>query len=292
MVSVPVPPAFVTATEAVDRCAGLVARRPFLIVSDFDGTLSQIVLDPWGAEIIEGARRALRRLAAVPDVHVTLLSGRLSRDVAARTRVGGATYVGNHGMELGRLPRGARAERLEVEVVPVDDGLVSGAVEIAEKVALAIPEPWLVVEAKPASVAFHFRGAPDIDAAAVRVRGAVEGADPDQRFVRYPGRRVLELRPEGAPGKGEALTALVDEVRPAAVIAMGDDITDAQAFGVLRSTREAGRIQGFAIAVQARSVVPPLVLEQADLVLASPKEAARFLGRLARALAKDKTSGG
>ena len=34
----------------------------------------------------------------MPDVHVVVLSGRTSRDVASRVRVGGVTYVGNHGM--------------------------------------------------------------------------------------------------------------------------------------------------------------------------------------------------
>src|SRR5262245_42884731 len=95
------PPASTDARVALPRCVPLLDRYPVLIVSDFDGTLSRIELDPWAARIIPSARRALRRLAALPGVHVALLSGRLSRDVAARTRVGGATYVGNHGMECG-----------------------------------------------------------------------------------------------------------------------------------------------------------------------------------------------
>jgi len=137
-VSAPVQAPVVTARDALAQCSPLVDRRPFLIVSDFDGTLSRIVLDPWGAEIILGARRALRRMAALPGVHVTLLSGRLARDVAARTRVGGATYVGNHGMEHGHLKRGERAETLAVEVVPIDDGYVEAAVDLATRVAGAV----------------------------------------------------------------------------------------------------------------------------------------------------------
>jgi trehalose 6-phosphate phosphatase len=290
-VSVEVQPEFVTARQALARCAPFLDRRPFLVVSDFDGTVSKIVLDPWGAEIVGGARRALRRMAAISGVHVTLLSGRLSRDVAARTRVGGATYIGNHGMELGRLRGGGRPESLEVEVVPVDEAFVSGAVELAAQVATAIPEPWLVVEAKPASVAFHFRGAPDVDAAAVRVRAAVESADPDRRFVRYAGRRVLELRPDGAPGKGEAMTELLAKVQPAAAIAMGDDVTDSHAFAVLRRARQTTDLGGLAIAVQARAEVPAEVLEQADIVLGSPIDASRFLAGLARSLASEGSDG-
>jgi trehalose-phosphatase len=272
----------VTSREALERCAPLIARRPFLLVSDFDGTLSRIQLDPWAAEIIPAARRALRQLAVVPGIHVCLLSGRLARDLAGRARVGGATYIGNHGMERGHLARRERANHLAVELTAVAPELVSEANEIGVRVAAAVNEAWLVLEPKPAAVAFHFRGAPDLAAASVRVRAAVEEADPAQHFVRHPGRRVLELRPADALGKGEALEGLVRELRPASAVVLGDDITDAQAFRALRRPATAGTVDGLAIAVQARAEVPRDVLAAADLALASPNEAARLLTGLAR----------
>jgi trehalose 6-phosphate phosphatase len=278
-------PSHASAAQVLERCAPFLDRRPLLVVSDFDGTLSRIVLDPWGAQIVPAARRALRRLAAIPGVEVCLLSGRLARDVAARARVGGATYVGNHGMERGHLTRRGRAEGLGVQLVPVDPTLVTAAMKIASEVAAAIPEPWLVVERKPAAVAFHFRAAPDIEAASTRVRATAADADSAGRFVHHAGRRVLELRPIDAPGKGEALGSLVAELRPAATLVLGDDVTDAAAFRVLRAARQAGTLEGCAIAVQARAEVPAEVLEGADVVLGSPVDAARLLGGLVRRLA-------
>ena len=96
-------------------------RTPLLIVTDFDGTLSPIVLEPIAARIVPAARSALRRLArlaeAQPDrLRVVVLSGRAARDVAGRVRVGGVAYHGNHGIEAGTLARGTPAERLEVDV--------------------------------------------------------------------------------------------------------------------------------------------------------------------------------
>jgi hypothetical protein len=78
----------------------------------------------------------------------------------------------------------------------------------------------------------------------------------------------------------------VEKVRPAAVIMLGDDVSDALAFAVLRSERDAGRVDGVAVAIQARAEVPPEVSATADNVLGSPREAARYLSAVARRLAQ------
>lgn len=275
----------VDAIAALQRTLGLLGERPFLIVSDFDGTLSRIVLDPWGASIIPGAQRALRRLAGADGVHVALLSGRLARDLAARARVGGATYVGNFGMERGSLRPGGRAGDLRVEVVPVADAHVALADRLALEVPRLVGAAWLVVEHKPASVAFHFRAAPDLDAAAAQVRAAVDAIDPHEQLVRSAGKRVLELRPRDAPAKGDAFRSLLAEHRPRAALMLGDDVSDVPAFLALREARAAGSIAGLAIGVRARDDVPAVVAAAVDLVLDSPAEVARYLSGLSARLA-------
>jgi len=116
------------------------------------------------------------------------------------------------------------------------------------------------------------------------VRGAVDELDPTGVLERFAGRRVLELRPFGAVAKGDALLALVDELRPRSVFLLGDDVTDAMAFRALRSLRAAGTTDGVAVAIQARAEVPAEVLAAADIVLASPVDATRFLSALYRRL--------
>lgn len=261
-------------------------RRPALIVSDFDGTLSPIVDDPWGATIVPLARRALRLLAGLPGVHVAILSGRTSEDVARRVRVGGARYLGNHGLERGALLRRQRAGTLTVATEPWASIFGETAERLAAQVAQRIPEPWLIVERKAPAVAFHYRTAPDPEDAARRVSEAVDAADPDGLLVRFPGRRVLELRPPGATAKGEALIAVMDEIHPAVTLMFGDDRSDALAFVALRAARDAGMTEGVAIAVQARAEAPREVADAADVLLASPVEAARLLAAIARTLAR------
>jgi len=266
-------------------CGRDVHLRPLLIVSDFDGTLAPIVMDPWGASILPGARRALRRLAGTPGIHVALLSGRTATDLAVRVRVGGAIYLGNHGVERSVLHRRVRAETLWVRDDPSLVAFVGDAQRIASEVEAAVSQAWLVVEPKGPAVAFHFRAAPDVADARRRVIEAVERADPPGRLARLFGRRVVELRPPGAPSKRDALRELVDELRPGMTVMLGDDAADAEAFVVLRELREAGRTRGLAVAVHAHAEMPEPVAAAADAALASPYETARFLAGLARAAA-------
>jgi trehalose-6-phosphatase len=101
---------------------------------------------------------------------------------------------------------------------------------------------------------------------------------------RFAGKRVLELRPPGAPAKAETLRALLDELRPAVAFMLGDDRHDARAFEVLRAARASGELDGLAIAVAAHPDVLADVAPHADLTLRSARDTAVFLAGLARRL--------
>ncbi|CAN5802285.1 hypothetical protein BH23CHL8_BH23CHL8_22330 [soil metagenome] len=255
--------------------------RPMLIACDFDGTLSPLVADPWGALMLPAARRALRRLAAIPGVHVFIISARTVRDLAPRARVGGITYLGDHGAEHARAARGFRVSSLRVSHEPAPAAEAHLARELAREVPRRIREAWLVVEHKASSVAFHFRSAPNIPAAAARVHSAVDDLDPSARLVRHPGPRSLELRPRGTSSKASTFRRLLDDIQPGTAFMLGDDRHDADAFQVLREARSRGRLAGLAVAVAGHPDVTREVAPQADLLLSSPVDVARFLGGLA-----------
>ncbi|MEX2011951.1 MAG: trehalose-phosphatase [Chloroflexota bacterium] len=285
--------------EARHRALALVAARPpLLVVSDFDGTLAPISPDPMGALIEPIARRAIRRLARLagrrPDrLSVVVLSGRTALDVAGRVRVGGVRYLGNHGVESGDLARAVRAERLAVAIEPALAGWVEPATALGDAVAALLgPPDWLFVERKGPSVAFHFRAAADIDAARLAVIEAIEAAERaigGTGLVVLEGRRIVELRPVGAGGKGEALARLIDTLRPGGVLVLGDDRSDAEAFEIVRRARERGELNGLAVAVHASAETPREVAAAADVELSSTRDAARLLSVVAGALEREAT---
>lgn len=271
-------------------------QKPLLIVSDFDGTLSPIVLEPTAARIVPAARSALRRLARLAEtrpgrVRLVVLSGRTARDVAGRVRVGGVAYHGNHGIEAGTLARGERAERIDVAADETLESYVPGAGALGRAVAGQLGNPgWLFVEDKGPSVAFHFRQAPDPEqarAALLEAIDAVESEVGDHGLAAIDGRRVIEFRPAEAGGKGTAVERLIERERPGAVLAMGDDRTDAEAFAVVRAARDAGTLDGLTLAVLGARETPPEIHAMSDAKLPDPASAARVLTLVARLLEQE-----
>jgi trehalose 6-phosphate phosphatase len=287
-------------SRAFDRAKQLAlglldARPPLLVVTDFDGTLSPIVQDPLGAVIEPLARSALRRLARLSDewpdrLAVVVLSGRTSADVAGRVRVGGVRYLGNHGLEAGRLARRGRPETIAVHADPKLEPWVPSTAALADAVADRLGRPaWLFVELKGPSVAFHFRQAPDVDRAREQVLLAIDAAEASagpNRFgmARLEGRRIVELRPVGAGGKGDAVERLIERDRPGAVLMLGDDRSDAEGFRVIVEARRRGELEGAALAVHGARETPPEVADWADVELPTTHDASRVLSTLARAL--------
>jgi trehalose 6-phosphate phosphatase len=273
------------------------ARSPILVVTDFDGTLSPIVQDPLGAVIEPLARTALRRLARLAETHtdrlsVVVLSGRTSVDVAGRVRVGGVRYLGNHGLESGILARRRRAEGLTVRADETLQPYVPSTALVASTVADGLGNPpWLFVELKGPSVAFHFRQAPDVDRAREQVLGAIDAAEEDLgeqalAMTRLEGRRIIELRPTGAGGKGAAVERLIERNHPGAIVMLGDDVSDAEGFEVIVRERRRGTLAGLAVAVHGARETPPQVRAAADVELATTHDAARLLSALAGALTR------
>jgi trehalose 6-phosphate phosphatase len=283
------------AVRSAIRAVADLALRPgrLLVVADFDGTLAEGSRDPGAATIVPLARRALRRLATIavarPErLSIAILTGRTAADVAARVRVGGISYFGDHGLQHGTYPCGARPSSIETTFRVGHEGSLEPAEILATRVPEVLGRPaWLFVERKGPSVAFHVRQADDRVAARAAVEAAVAAVDrelPPHDLAHYRGRLVVDLRPRAAGGKREAFGELLASLRPATVLAFGDDLSDADGFAVLRRAREAGTVDGLAVGVTGPHGMPAEVRAAADVVLPTPFDAARALSALASSL--------
>jgi len=122
----------------------LAAIRPdeLLLVSDFDGTLADIVPEPTLAKALPDSLHALRRLAPVLK-KVVLLSSRTNPELNSLISVPGALVIGDSG-----LPSPTREEL---------HALKTFNAEAAKRLGTT-PGAW--IEIKPSSSAVHFRNAP------------------------------------------------------------------------------------------------------------------------------------
>ena len=203
--------------------------------------------DPWAATIVPTARRALRRLAARDGVEVVLLSGRTASDLAGRVRVGGIGYLGDHGSQRAMAPRGFRPTALHVAHEAVEPGRGHPRPPPGRRGARApCPSPGSSSRTSAPRVTFHVRTAPDVDAARARVLAACDAIDHvgRPRALRAGAARWSCGRP-APPTRVRPCARLIEERRPGAVIALGDDHTDVLAFEALREARTAGRSEGW-----------------------------------------------
>ena len=230
------------ATFVAARSAG----HPVLVASDFDGVLAPLLDDPSASAPTAAAAAALERLAALPqaDVRLALVSG---RDLATLAQLSGApvgtSLVGSHGAEQGHVVAGSAetespgaegtssVERHPFALTPDERATLDGVRAGLEAVAAEAEGAW--VEDKPSAAVLHTRrtepGAAERAGDAARAVGARYGAHT------MTGKDVVEIAVLDT-SKGLALTRLRDELGAAAVLYMGDDVTDERAFEVLAPT--------------------------------------------------------
>jgi trehalose 6-phosphate phosphatase len=189
-------------------------------------------------------------------LRIAIISGRDTDVLAARLPIDGLTFVGNHGMEErngeSRLMPGAR---------PFTAPLERAAAAIARLQAAGIR--GVRVERKRAGVSVHFRNAPDPSKAQAALRPALERIAEREQLRLHAGRMVWELRPPIDIDKGVVLRRLAADLRPAAIIYIGDDLTDVDAFAALKAMRD---LPTLAVGVRSTEV-PGSAFADADLAV-------------------------
>ena len=193
---------------------------------DFDGTLAPIVPDPDLARPDPALIGLLKQLS--PRLRqLVLLSGRDTEVLERRVPVDAIRLIGNHGLEQSHAGRSSLS--------PSAEPFVSSLERTFAAIAL-IPEvsrAGVRVERKRAAISVHFRQArePGIEA---RLEAALQPMARREGLRLHPGRFVWELRPAVDVNKGTVISGLAIELKPQAMVYVGDDLTDADAFRALR----------------------------------------------------------
>jgi trehalose 6-phosphate phosphatase len=240
---------------------------------DVDGTLSPIVQRAADAKVPKETSQLLGRLSR-RYACVACISGRDAHDVRRLVGVGGIAYAGLHGAEL-LEPNTNRATLLPEfgEFMPEVQRFV-GNHDTPQLRRLRVR-----IENKGPIMSFHWRGAPDDEAAYTHVKQLAENAEKEGLWTHW-GRKVLEIRPPVPIGKDRAVRELVGRSPARAGLYAGDDVTDLDGFGALHELVEEGALKS-SVTVGVRSEEGPReIVEQADLVVDGIKGMQRVLAEL------------
>lgn len=242
--------------EQREEMAARLAGRKLLLCFDFDGTLSPIVERPEMAEMPEKIRSLL---VLLKERHpVAIISGRGLADLRARVGIAGLIYAGNHGAEL-------EAEGAGVAGPPDGLALPEGFLDRAREELE--PFPGVLVEDKGVTATVHYRLVNPSRLAEFFAAFRALVRDYEGRLRVNEGRKVFEISPVGAWGKGEVLEWLMEGVGKGMMpIYVGDDTSDEEAFRAVRG-------KGMAVAIGGS--------REAEYYLAKQGEMAEFLELLA-----------
>lgn len=198
----------------------LVASAEPLLLLDLDGTLAPLMDDPATARIPVATRRSIQALRRT-GASVVLVSGRSVAGVRRVAAMPVEAILGDHGAMAfiaGRTTSWIRADR----------GRLTTAIQAIA--SLVDDTPGIVLERKDRSLAIHLR---------ILGHHAHPAAQQIARRLRQAGLRVLSghrVLDAQLPGvnKGVAVRRWLARHRFDAVLYAGDDITDQDAFRVIR----------------------------------------------------------
>jgi trehalose 6-phosphate phosphatase len=236
------------------------------IMLDIDGTLAPIVDLASDAHVPESTRQLLISVARIFGL-VACVSGRRASEARAMVSIGSINYIGSHGVEL--LRSGWTEAVLDADVADWvrrihDFGRENDTADTRKR--------RVRLEDKGPIVAFHWRGAPDEDAAKAAVDAIAERAQSAGLRTHW-GRKVLEVRPPVKIDKGAGIIRLLSEVGPEIQVALyvGDDTTDLDAFRALETLVRDGRLtRAVRVGVQSEEG-PSEITGEADIVVDGPE---------------------
>ena len=227
---------------------------------DIDGTLAPIVDHAADAHVPEGTRQLLIRVANRYAV-VACVSGRRASEARAMVSIGSISYLGSHGAEL------LRAGWTESVLDPGIEDWVRRIRDFGREADTGDLRRLRVrLEDKGPIVAFHWRGAPDEEAARAAIDAIAARAEASGLRTHW-GRKVLEVRPPVRIDKGAGIESFLADLDLDAALYVGDDATDLDAFRALGKLVDDGRLERV-VRVGVRSDEGPSeITSEADIVV-------------------------
>jgi trehalose 6-phosphate synthase/phosphatase len=214
--------------EHQDEIRRRIGNRELILFLDFDGTLAAIADSPDKAVVPHTTLSSLERIALLAPLGI--ISGRALTDLRERVGVKDIAYAGNHGAEIwiengiSRAPgveRAAQSLRLLLEQLRSSLSAIDG----------------VMIEDKGITASIHFRMADQSrEGEVLRIFWDI-ASDHSNEFRITTGKKVLEIRPQGAWDKGQAVARIMAlKGHGRMPLYIGDDTTDEDAYLAIKGS--------------------------------------------------------
>jgi trehalose-phosphatase len=217
------------------RIKELLRDKFILLLLDYDGTLTPIAEMPEKAVISKEAKELLQGLSKNHNCKLAIISGRSLRDIKNIVGIKDIIYAGNHGLEIegpeikfkNRVPG-----RLKLIIKRINDELVNKLSKIK----------GVFIEDKGLTLSVHYRlvDKKDISLVSDIFTEVTKPYIAQNKIKINSGKKVYEIKPPVEWDKGKIVSWLMRRQRfeqrrnRVFPIYIGDDITDEDAFKVIR----------------------------------------------------------
>ncbi|KAI5711313.1 hypothetical protein M8J76_000490 [Diaphorina citri] len=223
--------------EYLSKYIGTTNKLALLL--DYDGTLAPIAPHPDMAVLPEETKRTLQKLANLPDVHISIISGRNVHNVMEMVGIEGLTYAGNHGLEIIH-PDGSRF------VHPIPTEFEDKVSDLLKTLQEKVCKEGAWVENKGPLLTFHYTNTP-VELRPEMVSLATQLIE-SAGFKAGKAHCAIEAKPPVQWNKGRASIYILrtafglDWTERVKIIYAGDDVTDEDAMEALKGMAATFRV--------------------------------------------------
>jgi len=238
------------------------------ILTDIDGTISEIAATPEKAVVTPSMKKELSKLKEKFQM-VGAISGRSVQNAKAMVGVDGILYIGNHGMEY--------VNNGEIFIDPEAVKYLANIKKIAEKLKNSELSKikGLMFEDKDICISIHYRKCELQEDARKRIMDVINDSIETSELKLTEGRKLVELKPPISRNKGFIVEKIIEKYDLNRVIYLGDDVTDFDAFKKLKELEKTSKIRTASILVLS-SEIPNYVKSSSLYYVRSVDEVQRF----------------
>lgn len=218
-----------------DKIKPKLTSRPIFLFLDYDGTVTPIRKKPALCRISKRSKKLLADLSKLPGCKLAIVSGRSLADVRKMAGLRGIIYSGNHGMEIQ-----GPAVRFQPPVSKQHKAIIRQLHRLLAGKLFSVK--GVLMQDKKLSLSVHYRMVAAKDRPMVKkVFREIVSSYLKQNLIRVkPGKMVLEIFPPVEWNKGKAVQWLLQNIvvgkTPAVPVYIGDDVSDEDAFKILKKS--------------------------------------------------------
>jgi trehalose 6-phosphate phosphatase len=237
------------------------------IITDIDGTISEIAPAPEKALVTDSMKKELIKLKEKFGLLV-IISGRSVYSAYKMVGVEGILYVGNHGLEYLFEGEYSVAEGVEKYLPALKQ--ITG--ELKEELS---DIPGILLEDKGICSSIHYRQCDEPEIARANIINSIKKCAESKNLQVAEGRKLVELKPPLGYDKGFIIHKIIEENDLKKIIYLGDDITDVDAFQKLKDLKNANEIQSATILVLSLEI-PKYIKNSASFFVHDVREVLKF----------------